>query len=125
MCSGLVGKACAQASNGRHENSSRKAMRWRFTGTPSLAKRLKQSIDLHNAGSYPRNEARGDRMRSNVPYSGYYHRPQRDEDTLLTKVGPGTPCGEYLRRYWHPFMLSSELNDLPVVVSLLGEDLVI
>ncbi len=53
-------------------------------------------------------------MRTNVPYSGYYNRPPRDEDTLLTHVGPGTPCGEYLRRYWHPFMLSSELKDLPV-----------
>jgi hypothetical protein len=43
-----------------------------------------------------------------------------NEDKLLTEVGPGTPCGEYLRRYWHPFMLGSELKDLPVVVRLLG-----
>jgi nitrite reductase/ring-hydroxylating ferredoxin subunit len=64
-------------------------------------------------------------MRTNVPYSGYYNRPPRDEDTLLTRVGPGTPCGEYLRRYWHPFMLCSELKDLPVGVRLLGEDLVV
>jgi nitrite reductase/ring-hydroxylating ferredoxin subunit len=64
-------------------------------------------------------------MRTNVPYSGYYNRPPRDEDGLLTRVGPGTPCGEYLRRYWHPFMLSSELKDLPVAVRLLGEDLVL
>jgi len=48
----------------------------------------------------------------------------RDE-TLLTHSGPGTPCGEYLRRYWHPFMLASELKDLPLVVRLLGEDLVV
>ena len=34
-------------------------------------------------------------MRTNVPFGGYYNRPQRDEDNLLTKVGPGTPCGEY------------------------------
>ena len=64
-------------------------------------------------------------MRTNVPYSGYYSRPPRDEDSLLTAVGPGTPCGEYLRRYWHPFMLSSELKDLPLPVRLLGEDLVL
>ncbi len=64
-------------------------------------------------------------MRANAPYSGYYNRPAREEDTLLTRVGPGTPCGEYLRRYWHPFMLSCELKDLPVAVRLLGEDLVI
>jgi nitrite reductase/ring-hydroxylating ferredoxin subunit len=60
-----------------------------------------------------------------IPYGGYYHRPQRDEDTLLTRVGPGTPGGEYLRRYWHPFLLASELKDLPVAVRLLGEDLVV
>ena len=26
---------------------------------------------------------------------------------LLTRVGPGTPCGELLRRYWHPVGYSS------------------
>jgi nitrite reductase/ring-hydroxylating ferredoxin subunit len=59
-----------------------------------------------------------------LPYGGYYNRPQTGDDTLLTHVGPGTPCGEYLRRYWHPFLLSSELKDLPIAVRLLGEDLV-
>jgi nitrite reductase/ring-hydroxylating ferredoxin subunit len=59
------------------------------------------------------------------PYSGYYSRPPVDGDGFLTRVGPGTPCGEYLRRYWHPFMLASELKDLPVATRLLGEDLVV
>jgi nitrite reductase/ring-hydroxylating ferredoxin subunit len=59
-----------------------------------------------------------------LPYGGYYNRPQVSEDTLLTHVGPGTPCGEYMRRYWHPFLIASELKDLPVAVRLLGEDLV-
>ena len=63
-------------------------------------------------------------MRTNAPYSGYYNRPKHDHDTYLTDVGPDTPCGNYLRRYWHPFMLASELQDLPVPVRLLGEDLV-
>ena len=63
-------------------------------------------------------------MRANVPYSGYYNRRVPDEDTLLTRVGPGTPCGEYLRRYWHPYMLATELGDLPKRVTLLGEELV-
>src|SRR3954469_8712244 len=62
---------------------------------------------------------------SRLPFSGYYNQPAKNDDTLLTAVGPGTPCGEYLRRYWHPFMLSSELKDLPVAVRLLGEDLVV
>jgi phenylpropionate dioxygenase-like ring-hydroxylating dioxygenase large terminal subunit len=59
------------------------------------------------------------------PYSGYYHRPPVEDDFLLTKVGPGTPCGEYLRRYWHPFLIAAELKDLPLPVRLLGEDLVV
>ena len=25
-----------------------------------------------------------------------------EENELLTRVGPGTPCGELMRRYWHP-----------------------
>jgi len=60
-----------------------------------------------------------------VSYGGYYQRPRTDTDTFLTDVSPEAPCGEYLRRYWHPFMLESELDDLPVVVRLLGEDLVV
>jgi nitrite reductase/ring-hydroxylating ferredoxin subunit len=58
-------------------------------------------------------------------YSGYYHRPPAMSDTRLMEVGPGTAAGEYLRRFWHPFLLSSELQDLPVSVRLLGEDLVV
>jgi 5,5'-dehydrodivanillate O-demethylase len=26
----------------------------------------------------------------------------KEENELLTRVGPGTPCGELLRRYWQP-----------------------
>lgn len=46
------------------------------------------------------------------------------EDAELTHVGPGTPGGELLRRYWHPVCLSAQLTDLPKRVRLLGEDLV-
>ena len=46
------------------------------------------------------------------------------EDAELTHVGPGTPCGELLRRYWHPVCLSDDLGDLPKRVRILGEDLV-
>ena len=60
-----------------------------------------------------------------APYSGYYNRPPTMSDTRLTQVGPWTAGGEYLRRFWHPFLLSSELRDLPVSVRLLGEDLVV
>ena len=46
-------------------------------------------------------------------------------EDLLHRVGPGTPCGEYLRRFWQPIFLSSMLRDLPVRIRRLGEDLVI
>lgn len=59
------------------------------------------------------------------PFSGYYNRPVRSDDPRLTQVGPGTPGGEYLRRFWHPFLIASELKDTPKAVRLLGEDLVL
>ncbi len=49
------------------------------------------------------------------------------ENERVTKVGPGTPMGETLRRYWMPALLSWELpapDCPPVRVRLLGEDLV-
>ena len=64
-------------------------------------------------------------MGSSEPFSGYYNRPLAQTDTFLTDVTPGSPCGEYMRRYWHPFILASELEDLPVAVRLLAEDLVV
>ncbi|MEE8303535.1 MAG: aromatic ring-hydroxylating dioxygenase subunit alpha, partial [Candidatus Tectomicrobia bacterium] len=57
-------------------------------------------------------------------YGGYYHRDMPKEDDELTHVGPGTPCGEYLRRFWQPVVFADELTDLPVRVRILGEDLV-
>jgi phthalate 4,5-dioxygenase oxygenase subunit len=51
--------------------------------------------------------------------------PQDNE--TLTRVGPSTPMGNLLRRYWMPALLSSELPSPdcpPVRVRILGEDLV-
>jgi 5,5'-dehydrodivanillate O-demethylase len=43
-----------------------------------------------------------------------------------TEVGPGTPCGELMRRYWHPVAARNELNNCYTLpVRLLGEDLVL
>ena len=39
--------------------------------------------------------------------------------------GPGTPCGEYLRRFWHGIVLSKEVGELPLAIRLFGEDLVL
>ncbi len=44
----------------------------------------------------------------------------------LTRVGPGTPMGELMRRYWQPIGAVAELDDHPTKpVRLLGEDLVL
>jgi phenylpropionate dioxygenase-like ring-hydroxylating dioxygenase large terminal subunit len=50
-----------------------------------------------------------------------------EENALLTRVGPGTPMGNVMRRYWLPALLASELPEpdgAPARVRLLGEDLV-
>lgn len=50
----------------------------------------------------------------------------RAENERFTQVGPKTPMGELLRRYWHPFAATAELDDVPLKpVRLLGEDLVL
>ena len=45
----------------------------------------------------------------------------------LTRVGPGTPMGNLMRRYWHPIAASVQLDaENPTKeVRLLGEDLVL
>jgi phthalate 4,5-dioxygenase len=51
----------------------------------------------------------------------------REENDLLTQVGRDKPMGEFMRRYWIPALLSSEIPEPdcpPVRVRLLGEDLV-
>jgi len=49
----------------------------------------------------------------------------REENEMLTRVGPGTAGGEMLRRYWHPIAFASELKQKPVRRRILGEDLVL
>ncbi len=34
---------------------------------------------------------------------------RREENELITRVGPGTPMGEVLRRYWMPALLAGDL----------------
>ena len=50
-----------------------------------------------------------------------------EENEMLTRVGPGTPAGEMLRRYWWPVGFSEEVKSkgTPVKVRLLGEDFVL
>ena len=51
----------------------------------------------------------------------------RDDNDRVTHVGPGTPMGTAMRRYWIPALLAWELPEPdcpPVRVKLLGEELV-
>jgi phthalate 4,5-dioxygenase len=49
-----------------------------------------------------------------------------EENNLLTRTGPATPCGELMRRYWQPVALSEELPKTdPLKVRILGEELVL
>jgi 5,5'-dehydrodivanillate O-demethylase len=48
------------------------------------------------------------------------------ENERLTRVGPGTPMGELMRRYWHPIAPAIDLKENPTkAVRILGEDLVL
>ena len=57
-----------------------------------------------------------------------------EQNELLTRIGPGTPCGAVLRQYWQPVALVDEfdprldprLTERAVkAVRILGQDLVL
>ena len=64
-------------------------------------------------------------MRPDAPFDGYHRREIPAPDPVLTQVGPGTPCGEYLRRFWQPVAFARELSTTPLRARILGEDLVV
>jgi 5,5'-dehydrodivanillate O-demethylase oxygenase subunit len=48
----------------------------------------------------------------------------REANDRLTRIGPGTPMGNLIRRYWHPVATLADLAAEPVLpVKLLGENL--
>ena len=52
----------------------------------------------------------------------------REDNELLTRVGPGTAMGELMRRYWIPAAFSHQIekpDSPPIRVKLLGEKLVL
>ena len=60
-----------------------------------------------------------------TPYGAYHNPPTPEEDTELTHVERGSACGEYLRRFWQPVAIASEVGELPLKVRMFGEDLVL
>src|SRR5215212_9973909 len=51
----------------------------------------------------------------------------KEQNELITRIGPSTPCGRLMRLYWHPAALVEELDERRPVkpVKLLGEDFVL
>lgn len=50
----------------------------------------------------------------------------KEQNERLSRVGRGTPCGELMRRYWHPIAASSQLKGPGTrPIRILGEDLVL
>ena len=43
----------------------------------------------------------------------------------IPHVGPGTPAGEWFRRYWLVVRTAADLHDIPQAVRILGEELVL
>jgi len=58
-------------------------------------------------------------------FSGYKQSKLPKSGGTISQTDPGSPCGEYLRRYWHPVALTSEVSTTPLQIRILGEDLVI
>lgn len=54
-----------------------------------------------------------------------YGRPAPTYRAELAEVGPGTPMGELLRRYWHPIGLVADATTTPRKLLVLGEDLIL
>jgi phenylpropionate dioxygenase-like ring-hydroxylating dioxygenase large terminal subunit len=48
-------------------------------------------------------------------------------NALISRTGPGTPGGEFMRRYWQPVALSKEItpSGKPRAIRIMGEDLVL
>jgi len=59
------------------------------------------------------------------PDGNAYGRPVQTYDAELAEVGPGKPCGEFLRRYWQPVGISRLVTTRPKNVRILGEDLIL
>ena len=54
-----------------------------------------------------------------------YGRGPLSWDAEMAEVGAGTPCGEFMRRYWHPIAVSAKVAARPQNVRILGEDLIL
>jgi hypothetical protein len=58
----------------------------------------------------------------NTPHGAYFARGVPPPDDELVRVGPGTPCGEYLRSFWQPVAFARDLLDVPLRIRIMSED---
>ena len=65
------------------------------------------------------------KQRLTEPYQGYFRQQNLQPDLEITQTGPKTPGGEYLRRAWQPVALSEEVGEHPLLVEIMGEELVL
>ena len=63
--------------------------------------------------------------RDGLAYSGYRTRINGVPDSEISQAGRGTPGGEYLRRFWQPVAYLREVEERPLRVRIMGEDLVV
>lgn len=61
---------------------------------------------------------------SPLAYSAYHRRNVPEPDHEIVRSGPGTPLGEYMRRFWQPVCMSEQLQDVPHKITIMGEDLI-
>lgn len=54
-----------------------------------------------------------------------YGMAEPQSDLALIQVGPGTPGGELLRRYWQPIAVSSDATIIPKEITRFGEKLIL
>jgi phenylpropionate dioxygenase-like ring-hydroxylating dioxygenase large terminal subunit len=62
---------------------------------------------------------------NSLAYSGYQTEISGTPEHYLTQTGRGTPGGEYLRRFWQPVAYLHEIEQAPLRVRIMGEDLVV
>ena len=58
-------------------------------------------------------------------FKGYNQSQPVEADEEIARIGPGTPGGEYMRRFWHPVYITEDLGELPEAIKILGEELVL
>ena len=55
-----------------------------------------------------KNEIKNFKKKNN--FRGYRQALLPKSDELISQTDQGTSCGKYLRRYWHPVVLTSEVR---------------